>query len=228
MTWQIIKNYSKMRIHKEGKKIIPWIILILIIADISVLLSLNNGWIKYSILILSAVTAFLVVHFFRIADRKVAKNENHILSPADGEIVEIIKIFEKEYFKEERLQVSIFMSIIDIHQNFAPVVGEIVYQKYIKGAFYPAFVKKSSEKNERCSTVFKMINGTEIMARQIAGTVAQRIVTYKKPGDKVEQGEEYGFIKFGSRVDLFLPLDFKINVELHQKSVSNVTVIATT
>jgi phosphatidylserine decarboxylase len=119
------------------------------------------------------------------------------------------------------------MSVFNVHQNRAPVAGEVVYQHHKRGAYYPAFVKKSSELNERCSTVFKMKNGTEIMSRQIAGTVAQRIITYKKARSfTTEQGEEYGFIRFGSRVDIFLPADSVIHVHLQQKSLGGKTVIA--
>jgi len=216
-----------MKIHEEGHKVIPWALIILAVIDIMAFFLLSINWIFYSVLALSVISGIVIVFFFRVPDREIKKNKLHILAPADGEIVEILTVFEKDYFKEERTQVSIFMSIFDIHQNRVPVDGEIVYQKYKKGAYYPAFVKKSSEKNERCSTVFKMENGTEIMTRQIAGTVAQRILTYKKPGELAEQGEEFGFIRFGSRVDIFLPPTFTVNVKLHQKSVGGVTVIAT-
>ena len=118
------------------------------------------------------------------------------------------------------------MSPLNVHQNRAPVGGEVVYVHHKKGLFYPAFVAKSSEENERCSTVFKTKNGAEILSRQIAGAVARRIATYKKPGEIVEQGQEYGFIRFGSRVDLFIPADAEINVKLHQKSVGGKTIIA--
>jgi len=114
-----------------------------------------------------------------------------------------------------------------VHQNRAPIGGEISYLKHFRGAFYPAFVEKSSELNERCSTVFKMKNGTEVLSRQIAGTLARRICTYIKPGGKIEQGDEYGFIRFGSRVDLFLPLDAKVKVKLDEKPVGGQTIIAT-
>jgi phosphatidylserine decarboxylase len=174
----------------------------------------------------SLFLAVLTVFFFRVPERKIITNGELIIAPADGEIVEIIQVHEPEFFKDERIQVSIFMSIFNVHINVAPVTGKIIYQKHKPGAYYPAFVKKSSEKNERCSTAFKLADGTVIMARQIAGTVAQRIVTYKKEGDNVDQGMEYGFIRFGSRVDLFLPLDAKIKVGLHEKSVGGQTVIA--
>jgi phosphatidylserine decarboxylase len=151
----------------------------------------------------------------------------HVIAPADGKIVEIKEVFEKEYFKDNRIQVSIFMSPLNVHQNKAPVSGDILYVKHHRGAFYPAFVEKSSELNERCSTVFKNENGTEILSRQIAGTVARRICFYVNPGDKIEQGDEYGFIRFGSRVDVFLPLTAKVTVKMDVKTVGGETVIAT-
>ena len=175
----------------------------------------------------SLILAGLVVYFFRVPERKIDLNENHVLAPADGKIVVIKEVFEKEYFKDKRIQVSIFMSPLNVHQNRAPIAGEISYIKYFQGAFYPAYVEKSSEQNERCSTVFKMNNGLEVLSRQIAGTVARRICNYKEPGDLIEQGDEYGFIRFGSRVDLFLPLNTKVSVKLDEKTIGGKTIIAT-
>lgn len=216
-----------MKIHKEGQKVIPVAFFVLAVIDVIVYIFLRDSLIFYFLMAASLILAALVVYFFREPDREVVKNLNNILAPADGEIVEILKVHEKEYFKDERLQVSIFMSPLDVHQNRVPVEGEVVYSHHKKGVYYPAFVKKSSEKNERWSTVFKMENGVEVMARQIAGTVAQRIVSYVQPGQQVEQGQEYGFIRFGSRVDLFLPPETKIKVELRSRSVGGKTVIGT-
>lgn len=216
-----------MQIHNEGRKIIPYALGVLLMVDILIYITLKDYLICYLLIAGSLFLAGLIIFFFRVPDRKIEVNEKQILAPADGEIVEIIKVHEKEFFNDERLQVSVFMSVFNIHQNRAPVRGEIIYQHHWPGAYYPAFVKKSSEKNERCSTVFEMPCGTRIMARQIAGTVARRIVTYKKKGDGVEQGQEYGFIRFGSRVDLFLPTDAVVNVKLHDKSRGGQTVIAT-
>ncbi len=215
-----------MQIHNEGKKIIPVAFFILAVIDAIIYFTLRDYFVFYLLMAASLLVAALIVFFFRVPHREIETNESHVLAPADGEIVEILKVNEKEYFKDERLQVSIFMSVFNVHQNRAPVAGEVVYQHHKPGAYYPAFVKKSSELNERCSTVFKLKDGTEVMSRQIAGTVAQRIVTCKKPGQMAEQGEEYGFIRFGSRVDLFLPPDAEVKVELHQKSVGGKTIIA--
>jgi phosphatidylserine decarboxylase len=215
-----------MKIHKEGQKVIPVAFFFIAVIDAIIYFTLKDYLIFYFLMAASLGLAVLVVSFFREPNRIIDKNEMHILAPADGEIVEILKVHETEYFKDERLQVSIFMSPFDVHQNRAPVEGKVVYSHHKKGVFYPAFVKKSSEKNERWSTVFKMKNGMEIMSRQIAGTVAQRIISYKKIGDEVEQGQEYGFIRFGSRVDLFLPTDSIINIQLHNKTISGKTIIA--
>jgi phosphatidylserine decarboxylase len=141
--------------------------------------------------------------------------------------VEIMEVEESEYFKDNRIQISIFMSPLNVHQNRAPVGGEITYIKHVKGAFYPAFVEKSSHLNERCSTVFKTGKQTEILARQIAGTVARRICNYKKPGDLIEQGAEYGFIRFGSRVDIFIPLHSEVTVKLGENTEGGRTILAT-
>ncbi|MBT3384233.1 MAG: phosphatidylserine decarboxylase family protein [Prolixibacteraceae bacterium] len=216
-----------MTIHKEGFKIIPIAFFFLALLDAIIYISLKQFLIFYFLMAASLVLAGLVVYFFRVPNREININENHILSPADGKVVVINKVFEKEYFKDERIQVSIFMSPLNVHQNRAPIGGEISYIKHFPGAFYPAYVEKSSELNERCSTVFKLNNGTEVLSRQIAGTVARRICNYKNPGDLIEQGDEYGFIRFGSRVDLFLPLNAKVAVKLDEKPVGGKTIIAT-
>lgn len=215
-----------MKLHKEGFKIIPAAFGILAIIDVVIYLLLKNTVVFYFLMAASLVLALLVAYFFRVPNRKANVNENHILAPADGKIVVIEPVFEKEYFKDERIQISIFMSPLNVHQNLAPVGGEVVYVNHIPGHFHCAFVAKSSEENERCSTVFRMKNGTEILSRQIAGAVARRIITYKKPGDVIEQGQEYGFIRFGSRVDVFVPKDVKINLKLNQKSTGGKTILA--
>ena len=216
-----------MKIHKEGFKVIPVALLILAALDLLIWFFLKEFLISYVLMGASVILAGLVVYFFRVPKRTTDKNSKHVIAPADGRIVEIKEVFEKEYFNDNRIQVSIFMSPLNVHQNKAPVSGVISYLKHHRGAFYPAFVEKSSELNERCSTVFKTENGTEVLSRQIAGTVARRICFYVKPGDKIEQGEEYGFIRFGSRVDVFLPLTAKVTVEMDVKTVGGETVIAT-
>ncbi|NOR76320.1 MAG: phosphatidylserine decarboxylase family protein [Draconibacterium sp.] len=216
-----------MTIHKEGKLIIPIAFFFLAVLDAIIYILLKQFLIFYFLMAVSLIMAGLVVYFFRIPNREIDRSENHILAPADGKIVVVKEVFEKEYFKDNRIQVSIFMSPLNVHQNRAPVGGEILYMNHIRGAYYPAFVEKSSELNERCSTVFKMRDGTEILSRQIAGTVARRICTYINSGENIEQGDEYGFIRFGSRVDLFLPIGTIINVKLDEKTVGGKTVVAT-
>ena len=215
-----------MKIHKEGIKIIPIAFFAIAVLDMIIYIFLQNFLIFYFLMAASLVLAGLVVYFFRVPKRDVVQNEKHVLAPADGRIVEILEVEENEYFKDKRIQISIFMSPLNVHQNKAPVTGDITFIKHHRGAFYPAFVEKSSHLNERCSTVFRTKNGVEILARQIAGTVARRICNYKKPGDKIEQGAEYGFIRFGSRVDVFLPLSAKVTVQLGDKPVGGETVIA--
>ncbi len=216
-----------MKIHKEGIKIIPIAFFTIAVLDVIIYIFLQDYLIFYFLMAASLVLAALVVYFFRVPKRLIMQDDNHVLAPADGKIVEIKEVFEEEYFKDKRMQISIFMSPLNVHQNRAPVGGEITFIKHHRGAYYPAFVDKSSYLNERCSTVFKTKSGTEILSRQIAGTVARRICTYKKPGDFVEQGVEYGFIRFGSRVDVFLPLDAKITVELGVNPVGGKTILAT-
>lgn len=216
-----------MTIHKEGKLIIPIAFFFIAVVDAFIYFFLKEFALFYILMAASLILAVLVVFFFRIPEREIERNENQVLAPADGKIVVIEEVLEKEYFNDNRLQVSIFMSPLDIHQNRAPIGGEVIYINHVRGAHYPAFVDKSSKLNERCSTVFKLNNGTEVLSRQIAGTMARRICTYVSPGDKVEQGNEYGFIRFGSRVDLFLPVGTKVNVKMDEKTVGGKTVIAT-
>ncbi len=216
-----------MTIHKEGKLIIPIAFFFIAVVDAFIYFFLKDYAIFYYLMAASLIFAGLIVFFFRIPNREIERDANLVLAPADGKIVVIKEVFEKEYFNDNRLQVSIFMSPLNIHQNRAPIGGEVTYVKHFRGVYYPAFVDKSSELNERCSTVFKLKNGTEVLSRQIAGTVARRICTYIVPGDNVEQGNEYGFIRFGSRVDLFLPLGTKINVKMNEKTVGGKTIIAT-
>lgn len=215
-----------MKIHKEGKKIIPIAFFFLAVLDAVIYIILRDYLIFYFLMAASLVLAGLVVYFFRVPYREIIRNENQVLAPADGKVVEVKEVFEDEYFKDNRIQVSIFMSPLNVHQNRAPIGGKIAFIKHHRGAYYPAFVEKSSHLNERCTTVFKSKSETEILARQIAGTVARRICNYKKPGDNIEQGAEYGFIRFGSRVDVFLPLDAKVNVEYGVNTVGGKTVIA--
>lgn len=169
----------------------------------------------------------IILQFFRVPVRNTAINPNHIIAPADGKVVVIEEVVETEYFKGPRRQVSIFMSPINVHINFNPLSGMVSYFKYHPGKYLVAWDPKSSTDNERTTVVVKHDNGTEVLFRQIAGALARRICWYVKEGDKVTQGKEFGFIKFGSRVDVFLPLDAKVLVNIGDKPVGGETVIAT-
>lgn len=168
----------------------------------------------------------MVLQFFRSPMIQVKENPKHILAPADGKIVVIEETDETEYFLERRIQVSIFMSPIDVHVNRNPVSGVVKYFKYHKGKYLVAWHPKASIENERTTIVYQMNNGIQILTRQIAGALARRIKWYIRESERVKQGQEFGFIKFGSRVDVFLPLDAKIKVDINQKTKGGVTVLA--
>jgi phosphatidylserine decarboxylase len=168
----------------------------------------------------------LIIQFFRLPIRKFNFNEGQILCPADGKVVVIEEVEETEYFKDRRIQISIFMSPLNVHANFNPVSGEIQYAKYHPGLFLVAWHPKSSTDNERTTIVTKTKSGHEVLFRQVAGALARRICYYVKEGQTVKGGEEFGFIKFGSRIDLYLPLSAKIKVSLNQKVKGQLTEIA--
>jgi phosphatidylserine decarboxylase len=215
------------RLHKEGFKIVPFIGLALLGLAIILTLALPEFSIKnYLIWGLFVVFVTLVTRFFRVPKRPSPQNSRQVFSSADGEVVVIEQTTEKEYFKDTRTQVSVFMSIYNVHINWAPVTGEIVYQKYHPGKFLPAWMPKSSELNERNTFVIRTENGQEILVRQIAGTVARRIAWYKHTGDQVRPGDQLGFIRFGSRVDIFLPAGTEVKVKLGQKVKGSETLLA--
>lgn len=217
-----------MTIHKEGYKIIAGTLVLLAIINISFNYFYPQLNYFFNILIIVSVVFFLfVVSFFRKPFRKIFVDDTKIIAPADGKIVVIEEVEETEYFKDKRLQVSIFMSPANVHINWLPVSGTIEYVKYHPGKFLVAWHPKCSTENERNTVVIKDEDGDEILLRQIAGFLARRIVSYPTVGQELEQGNEFGFIKFGSRVDLFLPLDAKIEVSLNQKVKGNTTILAT-
>ena len=214
-------------IHKEGKATI--LISLLVLFGLNALvawLAPNIAWLQDAVLILSLVLLVIVLQFFRNPTITVTEGENLIISPADGKVVVIEEVEEPEYFKGKRLQVSVFMNPFNVHVNRNPVSGIVKYFKYHPGLYLVAWHPKSSTENERTTTVIQKKSGTEILFRQIAGALAKRIVWYVKEGDAAKQGGEMGFIKFGSRVDLFLPLDAKIKVALNQKVKGGRTIIA--
>ena len=217
-----------MTIHREGYKSIAIATMIFLILNLLLFWQLGSSllWLCFIFLILSLGLVLFIVSFFRIPARKLTINEGQIIAPADGKVVVIEETVDVEYFKDKRLQVSIFMSPANVHVNRNPLSGEVVYNQYHKGKYLVAWNPKSSTENERHSAVIKKGN-TEILVKQIAGAVAKRICNYLEVGQKVEQGTEFGFIKFGSRVDLLLPVGTKINVEMNEVVKGGVTVIAT-
>jgi len=210
--------------HKEGFNII----LSTFFAVIIIVISLDYFEVKnaFTIKVFLILMLVFVLQFFRNPKISVKKNENHILSPVDGKVVIIEEVFEPEYFKDKRLQVSVFMSPINVHVTRYPAGGNIIFSKYHPGAYLVAWHPKSSTKNERTTIVIENDNFEKILYRQIAGALARRIVNYAKVGNSAIQGEDAGFIKFGSRVDLFLPIGTKVNVKLNQSVKGGVTVIA--
>jgi phosphatidylserine decarboxylase len=217
-----------MTIHKEGYTSIAWsTILFGIINVISFyFFSYSMPILSWIIFALTLILLYLIISFFRVPNRQLTIQENAIVAPADGKVVVIEEVQADEYFKDRRLQVSIFMSPLNVHVNRNPVNGEVVYSQYHKGKYLVAWHPKSSTENERHTVVYKK-NGKEILVKQIAGAVAKRIINYLQPGQQVKQSAEMGFIKFGSRVDLLLPLDAKVLVNIGDKPKGGVTVIAT-
>ena len=202
--------------HKEGHYIITVSFIITAMVNLISRSFIDNNKLIYSIGIVTIIILILILQFFRNPKRKAKINDNIIISPVDGKVVAIEKVYEKEYFKDERIQISIFMSPLTVHVTRYASSGKIKFSKYHPGKYLVAWHPKSSEKNERTTVVIENNIFGEILYRQIAGAVARRIVNYAKVGDEVVQGTDAGFIKFGSRVDLFLPLDSKIKVELDQ------------
>jgi phosphatidylserine decarboxylase len=218
---------SPMTIHREGYKTIAWTFLLFGIINI---LSFNffsfpSPAISWIIFIASFALLIFIISFFRIPKRDYMITEDAILAPADGKIVTIEEIQADEYFNDKRLQVSIFMSPLNVHVNRNPVSGEVIYSKYHKGKYLVAWHPKSSTENERHVVVYKT-RDKEILIKQIAGALAKRIVNYLQPGQKVEQVAEMGFIKFGSRVDLVMPLNVKLKVKIGDVAKGGITVIA--
>ena len=213
--------------HKEGGKII------LIATSVTVIIFLLSHkftsilWLGKTIQIITLLFLLLVLQFFRNPNRKINPDDNIVTAPVDGKVVVIEEVFEDEYFKEKRVQVSIFMSPINVHVTRYAISGKIKYSKYHPGKYLVAWHPKASTENERTTVVIESSQFGEILYRQIAGALARRIVNYAEEGMQVRQGDDAGFIKFGSRVDIFFPLGTKIEVKLQQNAVGNHTIIAT-
>jgi phosphatidylserine decarboxylase len=216
-----------MSIHREGYKILAFGFIILLLINILVNIFLaDNILIKWIFGIGSLMLYIFLLFFFRLPARSLEPVPGLIYAPADGKVVVIEETVEKEYFKNMRLQVSIFMSPFNMHSNRYPVSGHIKYVGYHPGHNMVAWHPKSSELNERSTIVIETVNGTEILVRQIAGAVARRIVTYARENQEVKQGDELGFIKFGSRVDIFLPLGTEVEIPILQQVKANKSIIA--
>ncbi len=216
-----------MTIHKEGYKILVLLLIVLILVVLVANNLLVSSVLGRRIILYGCIGLYLfVLLFFRKPKRSIEINEKLIYAPADGNIVAIEEVGENEFFNEKKIQVSVFMTIFDVHMNVFPFSGEIKYMKYHPGKNLIAFLPKSSQFNEMSSVVIENEKGDGVLVRQIAGALARRIVTYPKPGDIVKQGDELGFIKFGSRVDLFLPIGTKINVDIGQRVKGKKSVIA--
>lgn len=216
-----------MKIHREGYPTITLVSALLIISVVVMRMYFPEAgtwaWLVYAPLIILWV---LMLQFFRSPNRKIITDPSKVLSPADGQVVVVEEAFEKEYFKKPMLQVSIFMSPLSVHQNRYPVSGKVIYKRHHHGKFLVAWSPKSSSLNERTSIVFETERNQKILMHQVAGFVARRIVCYSKEGMDVVQGGELGFIKFGSRADLYLPLGTKVNVKIGDKVKGGLTSIA--
>jgi phosphatidylserine decarboxylase len=215
-----------MTIHKEGTKILVTAFLVISIILVLAFNFITIAWINWLLTLAGVVIFFLFLQFFRLPKRANTASENELVAPCDGKVVVIEEVEEPEYFKDKRIQVSIFMSPINVHANWVPCEGEVKYTKYHKGLYLVAWHPKSSTENERTTVVIERKPGQEVLLRQVAGAVARRIVYYVKPLQKVQRNEQFGFIKFGSRVDLFFPLGTDIVAKIGDVTKGNETVIA--
>ncbi|GHT62596.1 phosphatidylserine decarboxylase proenzyme [Bacteroidia bacterium] len=216
-----------MKIHKEGHTIILYTFGILLLSNLILYRVASKTLFFYFFLIISIGLTAMIVNFFRSPNR-IFKNyqPGAIAAPADGTVVVVEEVEENEYFHDKRLQVSIFMSLFNAHVNWIPCDGKVIEYKYQPGRFMAAYLPKSSAENERSTIVIELDNGEKVLVRQIAGAMAKRIVTYTKTGEKYRINQQLGFIKFGSRVDLFLPLTTDVKVELGEGVKGNQTLIA--
>ena len=216
-----------MRLHKEGTKIIVYTVLLLSAINLAFFQFLDVPFLNYTLLSISVVLLVLVLNFFRVPLRKVTINDKNILAPSDGKLVVIEQVQEDEYLKENCIQLSIFMSPLNVHKQWFPINGKVEYTKYHPGKYLVAWHPKSSTENERSTTVISSNNGTKILFRQIAGAVARRICNYANLGQTITQKDEAGFIKFGSRVDVFVPINATIKVKIGDKIIGGQTILAT-
>lgn len=216
-----------IKFHKEGAKTILISTFLATIVILACDKLIDVVWLRMTVQLLALLFLIIILQFFRNPNRDLVPNENVVFAPVDGKVVVIEEVFEKEYFKDKRLQVSIFMSPINVHVTRYACSGKINFSKYHPGKFLVAWHPKASEENERTTIVIQNDTFGEVLYRQIAGALAKRIVNYAVEGTQVTQGDDAGFIKFGSRVDIFFPLGTKINVKLNEKAVGNRTIVAT-
>lgn len=218
-----------LRIHREGKTILRNSFWVLLVLNLILMLTISEHQLCIILPIAGASILLYgwILYFFRDPIRLINVQPDIILAPADGQVVAVKQAYEGEYFQADRIQISIFMSPFNVHVNRSPVSGVLQYYKYHPGKYLVAFHPKSSTKNERTTAVVKRSDGVEVLFRQIAGFMARRIKFYPKQGDIIQQGDEVGFIKFGSRLDLFLPLDTRIQVKLGDHVQGGISVIAT-
>ncbi|WP_417858354.1 phosphatidylserine decarboxylase family protein [Xanthomarina gelatinilytica] len=212
--------------HKEGHKIILVTLIVIVALFLLTDSFVTIPWLSTLLMIVFLVFLILILQFFRNPNRFTHRNDDTVVSPVDGKVVVIEEVFEKEYFNDKRLQVSIFMSPINVHVTRYPIGGKVLFSKYHKGKYLVAWHPKASEENERTTVVVENASFGKVLHRQIAGALAKRIVNYAKIDQMVLQGEDSGFIKFGSRVDVFLPLNTNIKVQLNQKVRGGETIIA--
>ena len=212
--------------HKEGHKILLFAFILLLGLSLITDQFIELKWLKVTLLIVFFILFILVAQFFRNPKRKIKLNDKQVLSCVDGKVVVIEEVFETEYFKDKRIQVSVFMSPINVHVTRFPISGKILFSKYHPGKYLVAWHPKSSEENERTTVVIENETFGKVLYRQIAGAMAKRIVNYAEIDQEIVQGTDAGFIKFGSRVDLFLPLETSIKVRLNQQVKGGITVIA--
>lgn len=216
-----------MNIHKEGRNLLFFLLVSLIVINLGIIYMWPEAELAQNIVMIVSIIFYLLnLQFFRNPSIEVTPNENHVLAPADGEVVVIEETNEDEVFKDKRIQISIFMSPINVHVNRSPVAGVVKYFKYHPGIYLMAWNPKASSENERTTTVVSTASGIDILFRQVAGFMARRIKWYIDSGARLNQGQEFGFIKFGSRVDVFLPLNARVVVEKGTKVKGGRSVLA--
>lgn len=217
----------KVKIHREGLNIIFGMLIVLLVLNVPCYLFIRPRWISLAFLVFSVVLFLLIVNFFRSPRRHyTGDTDRMVLSSVDGKVVALERTYESEYLKSEAIQLSVFMTPLNVHANWFPVQGKVLYTKHHCGRFMSAYLPKSSTDNERSTIAIQTDDGNVIVARQVAGAIARRIVTYAEEGDRAEFDDHMGFIKFGSRVDLFLPVDSEIFVKLDDKTVGGITPVA--